>query len=116
MEYRFGRGYFYNQDCNDIIQNLHDNSIDLVFTSPPYYNAREYIQYRDIHDYMLQMENIFTGVEPILKPSRMCVINISPVIVERKKRNEQSYRIPLPFYFVPMMEKIGFEFLEESIV
>jgi DNA modification methylase len=45
----------------------------------------------------------------------MCVVNISPVLVQRKSRNEQSYRIPLPFYFVPMMEEIGFEFLEDII-
>lgn len=81
----------------------------------PYYNAREYSQYKDVADYMAQMEQVFLGIERILKPSRMCVINISPVLVEREKRSEQSYRIPLPFYFVPMMEKIGFEFLEDII-
>jgi hypothetical protein len=37
------------------------------------------------------------------------------VLVEREKRSKQSYRIPLPFYFVPMMEEIGFEFLEDII-
>ena len=45
----------------------------------------------------------------------MCVINISPILIKRINRNKQSYRIPLPFYFVPMMEKIGFEFLEDII-
>jgi DNA modification methylase len=35
--------------------------------------------------------------------------------VPREKRSKQSYRIPLPYYFVPMMEKIGFEFLEDII-
>ena len=45
----------------------------------------------------------------------MCIINIAPVIVSREKRSEQSYRIPLPFYFVPMMEDLGFEFLEDII-
>lgn len=111
----FERGDFYNEDCNDTIVKLNDNSVDLVFTSPPYYNAREYSQYKDVADYMVQMEQIFLGIERILKPSRMCVINISPVLVEREKRSEQSYRIPLPFYFVSMMEKIGFEFLEDII-
>jgi DNA modification methylase len=111
----FERGHFYNEDCNDTIAKIDDNSVDLVFTSPPYFNAREYSQYKDVADYMVQMEQVFLGIERILKPSRMCVINISPVLVEREKRSEQSYRIPLPFYFVPMMEKIGFEFLEDII-
>lgn len=110
-----GNGIFYNEDCNNTISKLADNSIDLVFTSPPYYNARDYSQYKDVGDYMLEMERVFTGIERVLKPSRMCVVNISPVLVKRKKRSEQSYRIPLPYYFVPMMEKIGFEFLEDII-
>ena len=45
----------------------------------------------------------------------MVVVNISPVLVPRENRNSQSYRIPLPFYFVPMMEEIGYEFLEDII-
>ena len=55
----FERGYFYNEDCNDTIEKLNDNSVDLVFTSPPYYNAREYSQYNDVDDYMAQMEQVF---------------------------------------------------------
>ena len=105
----------YNEDCNDTIKRLEDNSVDLVLTSPPYYNTKDYSQYKNVKDYMSQMEEVFTGIERILKPSRMCVINISPVIVPRKNRSEQSYRIPLPYYFVPMMEEIGFEFLEDII-
>ena len=105
----------YNENCLDTMARMPDCFVDLVFTSPPYYNAREYSQYKDVADYMAQMEQVFLGIERILKPSRMCVINISPVLVEREKRSEQSYRIPLPFYFVPMMEKIGFEFLEDII-
>jgi len=110
-----GCGEFWNEDCKETINRLDDNSIDLVFTSPPYYNAREYIQYSSVADYMHEMEQVFLGIERVLKPSRMCVINISPVLVKRQKRSEQSYRIPLPYYFVPMMEKIGFEFLEDII-
>jgi len=111
----FKSGKFYNENCNDTISKICDNCIDLVFTSPPYYNARDYIQYKSVSDYMEQMEQVFSGIERILKPSRMCVINISPILIKREKRNKQSYRIPLPFYFVPMMEKIGFEFLEDII-
>ena len=64
---------------------------------------------------MMEMEKIFSEIERILKLSRMCAVNISPILIRRNKRSEQSHRIPLPFYFVPMMEKIGFEFLEDII-
>jgi len=108
-------GKKYKEDCRQTIGRMDDSSIQLVVTSPPYFNARDYSQYKSVSDYMEQMEQIFSGVHRILEPSRMCVINISPVLVERAKRSEQSYRIPLPFYYVPMMEKIGFEFLEDII-
>jgi DNA modification methylase len=105
----------YNENCLDTMSMMEDDSIDLVFTSPPYYNAREYSQYSSVADYMREMERVFLGIERVLKPSRMCVVNISPVLIKRQSRSKQSYRIPLPYYFVPMMEKIGFEFLEDII-
>jgi DNA modification methylase len=103
------------EDCLETIKRFEKNSLDLVLTSPPYFNAREYSQYVDIDEYINKMKDIFFEIENVLKPSRMCVINISPVLIERESRSKQSYRIPLPFYFVPMMEEIGFEFLEDII-
>ena len=94
-------------------ERMQSNELDLILTSPPYFNARDYSQYKSVQDYLAQMKEIFTMAYDRLKESRMCVINISPVLVEREKRSKQSYRIPLPFYFVPMMEEIGFEFLED---
>lgn len=105
----------YNENCIDTMKRMPDNFIDLIVTSPPYFNAREYSQYLSVKDYMQKMKEIFTSVFRCLKQSRMCIVNISPVLVEREKRSQQSYRIPLPFYYVPMMEEIGFEFLEDII-
>ena len=34
-----------NGNCVDIMQNFPDNSIDMVITSPPYDNLREYNGY-----------------------------------------------------------------------
>lgn len=105
----------YNENCIDTLNKLSDNSIDLLITSPPYFNAKDYSQYNSVMDYMNQMKEIFIIAYDKIKQSRMCVINISPVLVKRESRNKQSYRIPLPFYFVPMMESIGYEFLEDII-
>ena len=102
-------------DCLEKMKEIPDGSIDLTVTSPPYFNAREYSRYDSVGEYMCQMKSIFSGVFEKTKESRMCVVNISPILVEREKRSKQSYRIPLPFYFVPMMEKVGFEFLEDII-
>lgn len=106
---------FYNEDCKTVLKRFEDNTIDLTMTSPPYYNARDYSSYTSVAAYMEEMRQVFSEVERVMKPSRMCVVNVSPVLVKRRKRSEQSYRIPIPFYFVPMMEEIGFEFLEDII-
>jgi DNA modification methylase len=105
----------YNENCNITMRKMGSNTIDLIVTSPPYFNARDYSQYKSVQDYMEQMKVVFTNAYEVLKESRMCIINISPVLIEREKRSKQSYRIPLPFYYVPMMEEIGFEFLEDII-
>ena len=102
-------------DCLDVMEQMPDGCVDLVVTSPPYYNAKEYAQYDSVGKYMTRMGEAFTQACRVLRESRMCVVNISPVLVQRKKRSEQSYRIPLPFYFVPMMEDVGFEFLDDII-
>ncbi len=105
----------YNENCLDTMARMPEGFVDLVVTSPPYFNAMDYSQYDSVYDYMTKMKEIFTMAYDKIKESRICVVNISPVLVKRKKRSEQSCRIPLPFYFVVMMEEIGFEFLDDII-
>jgi len=102
-------------DSKIILKTFLENYIDLTVTSPPYYNAKEYSQYECYNEYLEMLEEIFTQVYRVTKPSRMCVVNISPIIIPRESRNDQSYRIPIPYHFVPLMEKIGFEFLENIV-
>ena len=108
-----GNIVLYHGDNREILPNL--PLIDLTVTSPPYYNAKLYTQYENVSHYMETMKEIFIQIEAVSQKSKMCAVNISPVLIKREKRSKQSYRIPLPFYFVPMMESIGFEFLEDII-
>lgn len=102
-------------DSLSLLNDVEDKSIQLTVTSPPYFNARDYSQYSSVEDYMEQMKEIFSLLHQKTADSRMCVINISPVLVPRESRSKQSFRIPLPYYYVPMMESIGWEFLEDII-
>ncbi len=44
-------------DSEEILQDLPAASVDLVFTSPPYYNARpEYTDYVNYEEYLLKMQ------------------------------------------------------------
>jgi DNA modification methylase len=100
-------------DCINVMKDFDNNSIDLIVTSPPYYNAREYSQYDTLDHYFETMKKCFELSYKMLKPGRFCCVNVSCVIVSRKNRQSQSKRIPIPFLFVSMMMEIGYEFLED---
>jgi DNA modification methylase len=107
----------YHGDCKEYLEILKEQNIgiDLTITSPPYYNVKDYVEYEDLNDYMKEMKIIFTKIYEITNESKICIVNISPILISRENRSKESRRIPLPFYFVVMMEKIGFQFLEDII-
>lgn len=102
-------------DCNIELNQLPENSIDLIVTSPPYYNAKKYSHYESYNDYLRFLEQTFSNCFRVLKNGRMCVVNISVIIEPRQKRSTESIRYPLPFHFVNIMEEIGYKFLEDII-
>lgn len=105
----------YNMDCVEGMKMLPDGCIDLAVTSPPYFNAKEYSHWETYESYLRWLEGVFTEAFRIMKQGRMCCVNISTILVARKSRNTESTRLPLPFHFVNMMERIGFKFLEDII-
>lgn len=92
-----------------------DESIDLIFTSPPYFNARPYSHWKTYRDYLTDMETTFQQAHRILKEGRYFVVNVSPVIIPRTTRSDQSTRIPIPFHFNELLERNGFEFIDDII-
>ena len=105
----------YNMDCLDGLRLLDDDSIDLIVTSPPYYNAKDYVYYDSYEIYLKFLRDVFSSCLCKLKESRMCCVNVSAIIVPRTSRQAQSSRLALPFHFVNLMENIGYEFLEDII-
>jgi DNA modification methylase len=102
-------------DCLELLDSVDPYSIDLLLTSPPYFNAKSYSYWETYEEYMCWLEKIFTKALFVLKEGRMCVVNLSVIIEPRLNRSQESKRIPLPFHFVSLMEKIGFKFLEDII-
>ena len=89
--------------------------IQLTITSPPYYNVKDYVNYTDYNDYLKTLKNIFTLIYEITDEGRMCCVNLSNILIQRENRNSESTRIPLAFHFVPLMEEIGWKFIEDII-
>jgi len=95
---------------------LPNGSVDLVFTSPPYYNARpEYMEYLDYEDYLHKMQKIIRLSHRVLADGRYFVLNVSPILIRRKDRNSSSTRIAVPFDFHRIFIEEGFEFIDDII-
>lgn len=104
-----------NADVLDVLRYVPDESVHLTFTSPPYYNARDYTIYRSYDEYLQFLVRVFTEVHRITKEGRFFVLNTSPVLVPRMSRQHSSTRYLIPFDIHPLITKIGFDFIDDII-
>jgi DNA modification methylase len=104
-----------HKDCLIGLSELDNDTVHLTFTSPPYYNARSYSTWETYEDYLLFLENVFKEVYRVTKEGRMCIVNISPVIVARASRSEESLRLPIPFHFFSIMERVGWKYIDDIV-
>ncbi|MCL2311219.1 MAG: site-specific DNA-methyltransferase [Firmicutes bacterium] len=104
----------YHGDSADILSDI-DVKVDLTFTSPPYFNAREYSQYASYAEYLNTLNRIFNEVHRVTKEGGFLVINVSPVIEPRISRSHQSKRYPIPFDLTYRLKRSGWDFIEDII-
>lgn len=81
----------YNEDCLETMKRLPSGSIDLVLTSPPYDNMRQYGGDKTYHQrlnetgYSFQFEEIANELYRILKPGGIIMWNIQDQIIKGSK-------------------------------
>ncbi len=103
-------------DAEDILPQLPEESVDLVFTSPPYYNARpEYTEYITYEEYLLKIRKVIQLCHRVLNEGRFFVMNISPILIRRASRSESSRRIAVPFDVHRLFIEEGFDFIDDII-
>jgi len=103
-------------DCEEVLQDLPAQSVDLVFTSPPYYNARpEYTDYVSYSEYLLKMRKVIQAARRVLNEGRFFVMNVSPVLIRRPSRQESSIRLAVPFDMHRLFVEEGFDFIDDII-
>lgn len=102
-------------DAKKTLKNVGDEQINLIFTSPPYYNARMYTNYKSYKDYLNQMKEVLVECNRVLEDGRFIIINVSPVITKRPGREFESIRYPIHFDFHRILEETGFYFIDEII-
>lgn len=103
------------EDVRNVIKLIPDESIHLTFTSPPYYNARDYSIYQSYNEYLKFLESVFKEVHRITKEGRFFVLNTSPIIIPRVSRQHSSKRYPIPYDIHPLLIKMGWEFIDDII-
>lgn len=98
------------------LAEMPNECVDLIFTSPPYYNAKpEYAEYLSYEDYLQKMKRIIHQCHRVLNEGRFFVLNISPVLIRRASRSEASKRIAVPFDFHRLFIEEDFEFIDDII-
>lgn len=103
-------------DSEELLKDLPNECVDLVFTSPPYFNAKpEYAEYLSYEEYLLKMKRIIHECGRVLNEGRFFILNVSPVLIRRASRNEASTRIAVPFDFHRLFVEEGFEFIDDII-
>jgi DNA modification methylase len=103
-------------DSAHLLEEMPAESVDLIFTSPPYFNARpEYSEYEEYDEYLFKMRQIVRRCHRVLAAGRFFAINISPVLLRRASRNESSKRIAVPFDIHRIFIEEGYDFIDDII-
>lgn len=97
------------------LKNIKEQDINLIFTSPPYYNAREYSDYTNYDKYLNELKKVFIECYRVLEDGRFIIIDVSPVITKRPGREFESIRYPIHFDLHKVLTDIGFYFVDEII-
>lgn len=102
-------------DCTKSLLKIQDKTINFIFTSPPYYNAKEYSDYNSYKEYLLKMKSVLNQCYRVLEDGRFIIINVSPVITNRPGREFESIRYPIHFDFHNILTETGFDYIDDIV-
>lgn len=102
-------------DAREILKSIPDESFHLTFTSPPYFNAKDYSSFETYEEYLKMLEEVFFLTHQKTKEGRFLVVNTSPVLVKRTNRMRQSKRHAIPFDLHGILIKQGWNFIDDII-
>lgn len=103
-------------DAAKVLEEHPPDSAQLVFTSPPYFNAKpEYYESETYEKYLEMLNRVFSACHDVLSEGRFLAVNTSPVLVRRAHRGAASRRIPITFDLHRILDRMGFEFIDEII-
>ena len=105
----------FHGDAVDILGGIDGESVHLTFTSPPYYNARDYSIYKSYSNYLSFLKSVFAEVYRVTKEGRFFILNTSPIIIPRIGRKYSSRRYPIPYDLHSDLVDMGWEFIDDIV-
>lgn len=105
-------------DSLNYLKKMPSESIHLMVTSPPYYNAREYSQWKNLNNYLKDMKEIIQESYRVLDNHRVFVFNIGDIFDNDNLTVNSVWgkrRLPLGAYFIKIFEECGFTFVDDFI-
>ena len=105
-------------DCLKVLQGMKSESIHIMVTSPPYYNARDYSQWKNLNEYLEDMRKIIRESYRVLDNHRVFVFNVGDVFDNDNLTTKSVWgkrRLPLGAYFTKIFEEEGFTFVDDFI-
>jgi DNA modification methylase len=107
------------------MKHVKDDSVNMIVTSPPYFNAKDYSDDKsgkdlgNIDDYELwkkEIKKVWKECFRVLQPSRKMFINIMNLPLSNDKNNGNGFKtLNIVGHTIDMCEDIGFIFKREII-
>ncbi|MGB9596614.1 MAG: DNA-methyltransferase [Candidatus Poribacteria bacterium] len=102
----------------DVLKSMDTESISLMVTSPPYYNARNYSVWANLDEYLKDMRSIIEESYRVLDNHRVFVFNVGDIFDNDNLKTKSVWgkrRLPLGAYFIRIFEEVGFTFVDDFI-
>jgi DNA modification methylase len=109
----------YYKDCSDMSE-VKSNSVQLIITSPPYFNLKDYSELpkpqkgqlpaspiesrKKYKDYLNDLMKIWKECARVVKKDGVIFVNVDVIRIKTKNKNI----IPLPFHIIQQIEKLKF--------
>lgn len=113
LHYQDNFGKLYRGECLEVMRSFGDESIDLIVSSPPYFNLKEYSSWQTYEDYLVDVLSWFREMYRILKIGRHICWNIQDNIPEPRDGGSHYYAL-MPDT-VKIAQKVGLEW-ERNVI
>lgn len=97
------------------LKEMGDGTIDLMVTSPPYFNARGYSVWDGLDDFIDDMYKIITESFRVLGNHKTFVFNVGDISCQLGKQPRTKRRIPLWAIFTQIFTDVGFKYVDDYI-